>query len=84
MFIKKMSSCCKCSSHENEDKIEKGRCGCGPECKCGCQEGGRCDCGPECKCGCQEGGKCGCEMRKKEQPSKCCSKEQCSCGGKKE
>ncbi|BFU21944.1 hypothetical protein CL6EHI_c00173 [Entamoeba histolytica] len=68
MFIKKMSSCCKCSSHENEDKSEKGRCGCGPECKCGCQEGG----------------KCGCEMRKKEQTSKCCSKEQCSCGGKKE
>ena len=55
---------------------EKSKCDCGPDCKCGCQEGKpctchgechcgdnkKCDCGPDCKCGCQEGKPCTCTV----------------------
>ena len=37
------------------DKMEEKKCNCGPDCKCGCQEGKECTCQDEnCKCGCQE------------------------------
>ena len=41
--------------------MEEKKCNCGPNCKCGCQEGkpctcdGSCQCNDEnCNCGCQE------------------------------
>ena len=41
--------------------MEEKKCNCGPDCKCGCQEGkpctcdGSCQCNDEnCNCGCQE------------------------------
>ena len=41
--------------------MEEKKCNCGPNCKCGCQEGkpctcdGNCQCNDEnCNCGCQE------------------------------
>ncbi|MBS7336582.1 MAG: hypothetical protein KIG81_01840, partial [Thermoguttaceae bacterium] len=39
------------------------QCDCGPDCKCGCQEGKECTCGKDdkkCGCGCEEGDSCGC------------------------
>ena len=49
----------------------KKKCCCGPDCKCGCQEGKECTCNENCACGCREGGictcgdKCGCKKNKK-------------------
>lgn len=45
-----------------KEELKENKCDCGPDCKCGCQEGkectcnGKCDCGSDCKCGCH----CGC------------------------
>ena len=55
------------------------KCNCGPDCKCGCQEGKECTCKDEkCKCGCGDDCKCdencdcGCHDKKE---SKCnCNK----------
>lgn len=46
----------------------KKKCGCGPDCKCGCQEGKECTCNENCACGCREGGTCNCG-------DKCCCKK---------
>ncbi len=48
------------------EEVEKKECNCGPDCKCGCQEGKPCTCGDKgCKCGdkcsCGCGGKCHCK-----------------------
>lgn len=38
------------------------KCNCGPNCKCGCNEGKKCTCKGKCTCGCQESKKkCGCK-----------------------
>ena len=42
----------------------KKKCCCGPDCKCGCQEGKPCTCGDKCGCGCGEE-KCSCRKGKK-------------------
>ncbi len=39
---------------KTQDNTEnKKKCDCGPECKCGCNEGKECTCGGGCKCGCK-------------------------------
>lgn len=46
--------------------MEKKKCNCGPDCKCGCHEGKPCTCKDKnCKCGCHEGKKCTCGSKKK-------------------
>ena len=36
-----------------KEEIKEKKCGCGPDCKCGCQEGKECTCcNRECHCGC--------------------------------
>jgi hypothetical protein len=46
---------------ENNMEEKEKKCNCGPDCKCGCQEGKECTCTDEkCNCGCQEGKECTC------------------------
>ncbi len=43
------------------EEIKEKKCDCGPDCKCGCQEGKECTCGDK-GCGCHHGScSCGCE-----------------------
>lgn len=41
-----------------KEETKEKKCDCGPDCKCGCQEGKECTCGDK-GCGCHHG-KCGC------------------------
>jgi len=42
------------------EEVKEKKCDCGPDCKCGCQEGKECTCGDKgCSCGC--GGGCPCK-----------------------
>ncbi|MBQ8481366.1 MAG: hypothetical protein IJ532_02390 [Alphaproteobacteria bacterium] len=41
-----------------KEEVKEQKCDCGPDCKCGCQEGKECTCGEK-GCSCHHGG-CGC------------------------
>ncbi|MBR1601045.1 MAG: hypothetical protein IJ677_05640 [Alphaproteobacteria bacterium] len=56
--------------NKNKEEIKEQKCDCGPDCKCGCQEGKECTCGEKnchcgdksCSCGCGcAGGCCPCK-----------------------